>query len=584
MNELQDIKDRIDIVDFISGYITLKKAGRNYKAVCPFHKEKTPSFMVSPDKQIWHCFGCQKGGDIFGFAMEMESLDFPEAMKFLAKKAGIQLPNYNKETFNKKNLFYELNNLAVSFYHKILTENLDGKTARNYLKERNISEESILEFKLGWAPDGFTNLIDFFKNKNYKLEDIIRAGLAYKKDNGKVVDRFYKRLLFPIANSLGHILGFTGRTLSTDKIAKYINTPETEIYEKSKVLFGLDKAKRFISDKDWVVMVEGNMDVISSFQSGIKNVVAASGTALTRDQFSLIKRYSSNIILALDSDSAGQEALKRSIFLALDQEINIKVVSLGDYKDPDEMISKDPVLWKKSLKNSKHFLDFYLDNFFDKIEGQLDIAYKKKIAKDLLPFIKKIKNEIEKTHYIQLLAKKINVPESSITDALRKTKVEVSEIPREDNVLVKKEVEALLSETLLGLIMAFPSASSEIIELLSEDDFIFSEIRDIFSQLKNQYNKEHKIDIEKIPPNLKAKVSELIFIAEENNKNNDNDSIFQEAKFCYKRLKEILIQKEKDEVKSKLDKAESGKNEELSKKLMNKFQELILEEKKIKEF
>lgn len=584
MNELEDIKERLDIVDLISSYVTLKKAGRNYKACCPFHKEKTPSFMVSPDKQIWHCFGCQKGGDAFGFIMEMEGMDFPEALRFLGKKTGVEVKSFSPEISGKKNLLFELNNLAVSFYHKVLTDSSEAKVAREYLKERKITQDTILEFRLGYSPDGFSKLTDFLKKKGYKEEDIIKAGLALRKDNGRVVDRFYKRLMFPISNPSGGVVGFTARVLTDEKIAKYINTPETDIYEKSKALFGIDKAKRTISEKDWITVVEGNMDVLASYQAGVKNVVASSGTALTKDQLRLVKRYTANIILALDKDDAGSEALKRGVFLALDEGMNIKIADMGDSKDPDEMIRKDKNEWKKTLKASKPFMDFYLDGFFAKINGQLDVTNKKRIARETLPFIKRIQNDIEKTHYIQILAKKLNVPESSIQDALAKTKAESRITEKVESDSPKKDTKTLLSDALLGLAMAFTAGVEEIISLLTEDDFYSEEAREIFINIKKQINEGGLIKLEKFPEELKAKGSELVFVAEENNKDNDQDAIFQEAKFCYKRLREIGFKERKNELKEKIEFAEANKDTKSTEELAKKFQEVLEEEKKIKEF
>lgn len=584
MNEVEDIKERLDIVDLISSYITMKKAGRNYKANCPFHKEKTPSFMVSPEKQIWHCFGCQKGGDAFGFIMEMEGMDFPEALRFLGKKAGVPIKEFSPQSSGKKNLLFELNDLAVSFYHKVLTDSREAKFVRDYLEKRGLSDDTVMEFKLGYSPEGFTNLSDFLKKKGYKEEDIIKAGLALKKDNGRVVDRFYKRLMFPIANPSGGVLGFTARVLTNDKVAKYINTPETQIYEKSRVLFGIDKAKRAISEKGWLVVVEGNMDVLSSFQAGVKNVVASSGTALTQEQLKAVKRYTSNIIMALDKDEAGLEALKRGVFLALEESMNIKIVDMGNCKDPDEMIKKDKNEWKRTLKNSKPFMDFYIDQFFAKIDGQLDVTQKKRIARDALPFIKRIQNNIEKTHYIQILAKKLNVPESSIQDALAKTKADKKISEKKEESIVKKDAETLLSETLLSLMLAFSASTKEIISLLNEKDFSDDEARNIFLNIKKQSVQGLVVKSDEFPQDLQSKVSELIFVAEESNEGNNQDSIFQEAKFCYKRLKEFGLRKQKEDLKFLIEEAEKSKDSEKTKKLAGQFQELLVKEQKIKEF
>lgn len=589
MNELEDIKDRIDIVELISSYINLKKAGRNYKALCPFHKEKTPSFMISPDKQIWHCFGCSTGGDVFGFIMRMEGMEFGEALRFLAKKAGVTLKRqFQPESSSQKGLLFELNNLAASFYHKILQESPEARIARDYLKKRKVDQSTILEFRLGYAPSGFSKLLEYLQNKGYKKEDIIKAGLAVRKDNGETADRFYKRLMFPIINPSGAVLGFTGRILTQDKESKYINTPETPVYEKSRALFGLDKAKKDILEKKWVVIVEGNMDVLASFEAGVKNAVASSGTALTKEQIRAIKRYTPNIILALDKDEAGSEALKRGIFTALEEGMNIKVADLKEFKDPDEMIKSDRVLWKKSLKDSKPFLEFYFDQIFGKIGKSVkDVTSKKKIASEVLLFLKRMQNSIEQAHYTKELARKINVPESSIIDALKKTRIEKPldserEKPKKEP---KKSAEKMLSEALLGLIMAFPVTVSEISSLLKEDDFKEQEDRSLFKTFKETFKKSSDFSIKNIKDEeLKSYASELVFVVEENHKESDNEAITKEAKFCFKRLRELEIKKQKEELKFRMEEAEKESNQESLNGLMKELKNLLDKEREIKEF
>lgn len=589
MNEIDDIKSRVDIVELLSSYINLKKAGRNYKAVCPFHKEKTPSFMVSPDKQIWHCFGCNKGGDIFRFVMDMEGMDFGESLRLLAKRAGVILTekSFNPQVSNKKNILIEINNLAASFYHKFLEDSTEAKVARDYLDKRQLKKETIMEFRLGYAPKAFNKLTIFLQNKGYNHEDIIKSGLAVKKDNGEVADRFYGRLMFPILNPAGSVLGFTGRILTDEKTAKYINTPETLIYEKSRVLFGLDKAKKSIIEKRWVVIVEGNMDVISSFQAGVKNAVASSGTALTKEQFKVLKRYTSNLIFAMDKDEAGKEALKRAIFLALDEEMNIKITDLGEFKDPDEMIKKDDFLWKKTLKNSKPFLDFYFDNLFDKIDkSDQDVTYKKRVASEILPFLKRMQNSIEQSHYVQKLAHKLEVPESSINDALKKVKTDknINQIKREDtSYKQKKTTKEILEETVLGIMIAFPSFVDEIIMLLDEKDFSNESSKALFKDFKEIVKRNEKFNFEEFDnPGLKTLAKELAFITEEKHKDSDNNDIFKEAKFCYKRIKQMEIDEQKLEINRKI--SEAGKDHKSVEKLIQKLQDILNKEKEIKEF
>lgn len=590
MNDLEDIKDRIDIVELISSYINLKKAGQNYKGLCPFHKEKTPSFMVSPQKQIWHCFGCGNGGDVFGFIMRMESMEFPEALRFLAQKAGVAIkaPTYDyQEKSSQKDILMELNDLAASFYHKALEESKEAEVAREYLKKRGVDKTTILEFRLGYAPSGFNHLLDFLQKKGFSKEDIIKAGLAVRKEGDKTADRFYKRLMFPIINPSGAVLGFTARILTNEKDSKYINTPETLIYEKSRVLFGLDKAKKEIIERKWLVIVEGNMDVLSSFEAGVKNTVASSGTALTREQLRIIKRYTPNIILALDKDEAGSEALRRGIHLALEEGMDIKIADLKEYKDPDEMIKASKNLWRKTLKESKPFLDFYFDNFSAKIsKSNLDATFKKKIAREILPFLKRMQNSIEQAHYIKKLAKFLEVPEYSITETLSKMKMEKQrEFEKSEPKKIKKSPHTLLSEVLLGLMLTFPVTVSETASLLEEDDFIDQKDKELFKMFKKTFEKKGEFHINDIKEaELISKASELMFIAEENHKESDNEAIIEEAKFCFKRLKGLKLKESQKDLQIKIEKAEEEENSSGVNNLMKELKEILEKEEEIKEF
>jgi len=590
MNELEDIKDRIDIVELISSYINLKKAGQNYKGLCPFHKEKTPSFMVSPQKQIWHCFGCSEGGDVFGFIMRMESMEFPEALRFLAQKAGVAIkaPTHDyQEKSSQKNILMELNDLAASFYHKVLEESQEAAVAREYLKKRSVDESTVLEFRLGYAPPGFSHLLEFLQKKGFSKEDIIRTGLAVRKDNGQIADRFYKRLMFPIINPSGAVLGFTARILTNEKDSKYINTPETPIYEKSRVLFGLDKAKKEILERKWVVIVEGNMDVLASNQAGVKNVIASSGTALTREQLRIIKRYTPNIILALDKDEAGSEALKRGIYLALEEGMDIKIADLKDYKDPDEMIKAEKNLWKKTLKESQPFLDFYFDEFFAKIsKSKLDATSKKKLAREILPFLKRMQDSIEQAHYIKNLAKILQVPEPSITEALKKVKTEkIIESRESEPQKTKKSPQKLLSEALLGLILSFPVTTSEITSLLEEENFEAPKDKELFKIFQKTFKQKGEFHINDIKDaELNSRASELMLIAEENHKESDNEAIVEEAKFCFKRLKGLKIKESERDLQSKIEEAEEKNQTSELNNLMKELQKVLDKEKELKEF
>ena len=302
---VEEIKSRINVVDLVGDYIKLQKAGANFRACCPFHNEKTPSFMVSEEKQIWHCFGCGKGGDVFGFLMELEGLEFKEVLKILADKAGIQLPEYNPQKASSKNKTLEILELVTKFYEKQLWDGSGKDKILKYLHDRQLKDESIKDFRLGYAPDGWRNILKFLLDRGYKAEEIMETGLLVEKTDtdanqrmesestNKYYDRFRDRIIFPIADPMGKIIGFSARVApgGDESQAKYINTPETMAYHKSKVLYGIDKAKQEIKNQDFTLLVEGNTDVIAAHQAGLKNTVAVSGTALTADQLDILKRY-----------------------------------------------------------------------------------------------------------------------------------------------------------------------------------------------------------------------------------------------------------------------------------------------------
>ena len=309
-SDIEEIKSRLNIADIIGEYIRLDKAGANYRARCPFHNEKTPSFMVSAEKQIWHCFGCQKGGDIFGFVMEIEGLDFKETLKLLAEKAGVALKKTDFKAESKKTRTLEILELATKFYETQLWSGAGKIKILNYLKDRGLQKESIKEFRLGYAPAGWRNILTFLIGRGYSAQEIEKTGLLVKKDNGDFYDRFRDRIIFPIADPMGKVVGFSARVApgGDESQAKYVNTPESEVYHKSKALYGIDKAKGEIKSKNFALLVEGNMDVVAAAQAGIKNTVAVSGTALTPDQINIVKRYTNNLKMFFDMDKAGEEA------------------------------------------------------------------------------------------------------------------------------------------------------------------------------------------------------------------------------------------------------------------------------------
>ena len=473
-DNVSKIKDRLDVVDVISGYLKLQKAGQNYKARCPFHNEKTPSFVISPERQVWHCFGCSKGGDIFTFIQDIEGVEFIEVLRILADKAGVKIESFNPAVKDDKARLYEVCETATKFFEKQFNSNT-GKLALEYLKNRSVSDSTIGEFRLGFAPNDWNALGTFLKNCGYSEDEIVEAGLAVKRNDGSgIYDRFRSRITFPIFDLNSQVVGFTGRIFGSDdkESAKYINTPQTRIYDKSRILYGLNKAKMDIKQADQCILVEGNMDALMSYQAGVKNVVASSGTALTSSHLILLHRYTTNLGFCFDTDQAGAMATKRGIGLALSQGFNIKVVEINDKecKDPADLVRKNSDSWSKAVGQAKPVMEFY----FDKAKAGFNpnsADSKKSVISALAPFLKRLSSHVEKSHWLTKLAFLLRTKEDAIEADINSAKDELdayTTVHSPQSTVFSPELSAQgtddlglgtkdsLSETLLSLVMKNP--------------------------------------------------------------------------------------------------------------------------------
>jgi len=464
------IKERLDIVDLVGGYLKLQKAGINFKANCPFHNEKTPSFFVSPDRQIWHCFGCNLSGDHFKFLMQIEGLEFIEALRVLAKRAGIEIKGYNRELAGEKNKSYEISELAAKFFEKQLWESESGKKTLEYLKNRGLKIETIKEWHLGYAPNTWNSLKKFLKDAGFREEEIFKTGLTVKKDEENFYDRFRGRIMFPVKDLNSQVVGFTGRIFEEvtgeTEMGKYINTPQTAIYDKSRLLYGLDKAKIDIKKNDRAVVVEGNMDLIMSHQAGVKNAVACSGTALTGWHLKIIKRYTSNLDLCFDQDSAGETAAKRGIDLALSQGFNVGLINLAA-KDPADLIKENSQEWLEASKKNQPIIQFYLEKALAKHDIKTALG-KKNIAGEVLQAVKLVENKVEQAHWLDELSNKLRVSQKILVEMLAAVKPGAGSRRPEDG---SRRLEAgqgfepasrlILEETLLALLMKMPQKAKE---------------------------------------------------------------------------------------------------------------------------
>jgi DNA primase len=476
-----EIRDRTDIVGLVAGYVPLKKAGRNFKGLCPFHQEKTPSFIVFPESGNFKCFGCGKGGDVFTFYKEVERVEFREALEELARRAGIELrsappPSPERDAHRQK--LIELNELAATFYSTQLRTSPSESPASHLVESRGLSPEIIEQFQIGAAPDAWDKLAQFMAARGIDPDRALEVGLLTERQSGGYYDRFRNRLIFPIRDRDGHVVGFGGRAFG-DEQPKYLNTPQTELFDKSNVLYGLDRARDDIRRVDQAVVVEGYMDVLAAHQFGYRNVVASMGTAIAEAQLGLLKRFTRNVVLALDADTAGQTAMVRAlealptgesesapvagrdlIFFEKRLSVNINVLALPTGKDPDEMIRADPDSWPKVVTDAQPFLGFYIDRITADVDTadprQKDAAVHRAAALlSLLP------DGVEIRHYVEILAGKLRMADRQpIADAIRQARKRNSivapplpspPVPRQSRV----------EDHLVALILEYPSVLAQ---------------------------------------------------------------------------------------------------------------------------
>lgn len=510
MSVITEVKQRLDIVDFVSEYVALQKSGRNFKGLCPFHSEKHPSFFVFPERQSWHCFGaCGTGGDIFSFVMRKEGVDFGEALRLLAEKAGITISSRqatSKAEDEKKERLYQINEAATEYYHHLLTSTKLGTIARGYLKTRKIAPDTIVEFRLGFSPDGWETIKSYLMGKGYAEKELVESGLLVEKEEGGSYDRFRNRLLFPICDVQGRVTGFGARVLD-DSLPKYINSPQTPIFDKSSSLYGIDKAKLAIRKKDSAIIVEGYMDVLVAHQHGWANVIGSMGTSLTEKQVEGIKRLTSKITLALDADIAGEEATLRGKAILAYSNIEASVILLPPGKDPDEVIAGDPALWQKLVEQAMPIMDFA----FQAITGKVDVnrARDKSLAvQKLLPSIADMNDPVQQSHYIRRLARELKIEESAIRTALRESRASrrrsLPGKPSEASRAARRFLSSPIEEYCLSLLLQYPELRPLAHEL-SPEHFEYTENREIFVKW------QHSSDISSLETQLDTSLLEHLY-------------------------------------------------------------------------
>lgn len=410
---VQQVKDRLSIVDVVSQYVKLERAGGSLRARCPFHAERTPSFHVSPDRGTYHCFGCGVGGDIFSFIEAIEGLDFKGALKVLAEKAGVEITYEKPEAKDARDRLFELLETATIYYSSRLTDE-----AVKYLQDRGLTLGTIQSFRVGWAGDAWSEASEYFKSKKFTDNEIIDAGLAKKSERGGLTDKFRNRIMFPIGDPAGRIVGFSGRTFgekASPEAPKYLNSPETPLFHKSRILYGFDKAKQSIRKHNFAILVEGQMDLLMSHEAGWGNTVAVSGTAFTPEHVTLIKRMTENLVIALDADQAGIKAAGKAARVALQGGMNVKVAQLPAGSDPADLILKEGVeAWRTAIRDSKDIITFLLDVLYAHAPER--DKFRRNVEAVVLPFLGDVQSPIAREQYVREIARRLNVSEGAVME------------------------------------------------------------------------------------------------------------------------------------------------------------------------
>lgn len=576
MDAVEDIKSRLSIEDVISEYVQLKRAGRNWRGLSPFSNEKTPSFMVSPEKQIWHDFSSGKGGNMFSFVMEVEGLDFKGALELLARKSGVDLDQYRGTSQRRgpnKERLYELLELSTKFYQVQFSKN---KTTLEYVfKKREFSKETALEWRLGYSPNNGSALVDYAKSKGFTEDEIKSAGLSARAYRGGIQDMFRGRLMVPLQDPQGRVIGFTARLLDDDPNApKYINTPQTVLYDKSRHIYGLHLAKESIRKGQFAVLVEGNLDVIASHQAGVRQVVATAGTALTEPHLKALSRFTGDIRLSFDADKAGVAATERAIPIASRVKVSLSIIDIPSGKDPDELIRQDPKLWEQAISKHQYALDWLMERY----KKLLDINSaqgKRQYSDILLPVVRALSDDVERDHYMNSIAEAIGVSRDALAQKLSKTegpepvrrrrlKVEPAQL---DRVSVENQK---LQDNFLSL-MLMRRTLREFLKLVTEDMLYTTDGRSLLKFLKENPDFDGK---GAVVQNLSDYVKIEAVVYEELYQGLELNELHYEAARLQARLIENYIKNQKADIAQQLETADQTRTRELLTQAKN-FDELL---------
>ncbi len=579
-DQVELVKSKTDIVQVIGERVALKRAGRHFKGLCPFHSEKSPSFMVSPERQSYKCFGCQEGGDAIAFLQKYDGMSFFEALEALAKRAGVTLEDYRPSAADsERKRLLTLMSLASEYYHYLLTKHESGREAREYLKKRGVTNEAISQFYLGFAPAQWRSVSDFLiKKKQYTPQELEKTGMVIRQERATgYYDRFRGRVMFPLKDHKGVVVGFSGRTLSPDtKEAKYINSPETSLYSKGRMLYGLWENREAIRKADQLVLVEGELDVIPSWQAGVKQVAAIKGSAFTPEQAQLVSRYTKNVAMSLDADLAGQEAIKRAVVVAEPLDMSIRVVQVEGGKDPGEVASANPRAWREQVARAALYWDFLLDSAMARHNpgsGEGTSA----ISREVVPAIAGISNLVMRAHYVSELSSRLHVPEASIYD-------EITRLAKRRELSTLKETVAKiergatnrreeLSLYVLSLALQYYNVLHELFGTVQSAWFSHPAAAKLFAALSG-WDAEQPFTIQafaaKLPPELAPTLDECYL----RDLPVQADEVVREWQHSSVELEVLAIRDQQKALAAEIAKAESGKGGEVLLPLQEEFSRL----------
>jgi len=577
---IDEVRDHTDIVQVVSQLVTLKKVGKNYKGLCPFHSEKTPSFTVSPEKRIYHCFGCGAGGNVFKFVIETQNISFIDAVRQFADSAGISIPkpnadNLNNPLYKEREALKKANELAANYYHSLFHDSEAGLAARDYLKGRYFTGEILDKYKIGWASPGWRGLIKHFhKIGTLSKKTVLQSGLVIEKEDGSnVYDRFRGRVIFPIKDLHGSVIGFGGRAIANEDNPKYLNSPETTLYQKSQTLFGIDTAKKAIRKENQVILVEGYFDQMRATQFGILNTVAACGTALTPKQAGILRNYASSVILVFDSDKAGRSAAEKGFEVLHEKGLQVKIVFLPEGKDPDSYIQENGAdNFIEKIKTAKPYLESYIDTVVAGKDGNSP-SKRVEMANKVLPMVGKVNNLVERNSLLEYFSFKAKIDDASFLTELKKSFLRNQ--PRIDVPETETNSALNLERHLVHLILSGKETAQRVFKAVNLEDFSNPALKSIATTCLQMINRNEDMEIDKLidqtdDPEIRSQLTEFGLEPLE------FDSPDRTVSDCVTKFNNVHIKSKIKIVKQQRNEAEKAGQIEKSRELQNKLREMQL--------